>query len=142
VSPWIEPGSVYNEEYRHTSLLATLREVWGLGDPFTQRDAAARTFHHVFTRDVPRDPGTWPTITPRPVPDWTMDAEVLGQGLSTLGKGAGPALVAKAEQMGVALPPGTPDAAASLAPERIVPLVRAIAANFFPLLADDARDAG
>ena len=26
VSPWVEPGSVYNEEYRHTSLLATLRE--------------------------------------------------------------------------------------------------------------------
>jgi hypothetical protein len=25
VSPWVEPGSVYNEEYRHTSLIATLR---------------------------------------------------------------------------------------------------------------------
>ena len=27
VSPWVEPGSVYNEEYRHTSLIATLRKV-------------------------------------------------------------------------------------------------------------------
>jgi phospholipase C len=30
VSPWVEPGSVYNEEYRHTSLIATLRKAWGL----------------------------------------------------------------------------------------------------------------
>jgi phospholipase C len=28
VSPWVEPGSVYNEEYRHTSLIATLRKAW------------------------------------------------------------------------------------------------------------------
>ena len=27
VSPWVEPGSVYNEEYRHTSLIATLRKM-------------------------------------------------------------------------------------------------------------------
>ena len=26
VSPWVEPGSVYNEEYRHTSLIATLAQ--------------------------------------------------------------------------------------------------------------------
>ncbi len=39
VSPWVEPGSVYNEEYRHTSLIATLRKVWGLGEPLTERDA-------------------------------------------------------------------------------------------------------
>ena len=56
VSPWVEPGSVYNEEYRHTSLIATLRKVWDLGDAFTQRDASARTFEGVFTLDDPRDP--------------------------------------------------------------------------------------
>ena len=44
VSPWVESGSVYNDEYRHTSLIATLRKAWGLGDPLTQRDASARTF--------------------------------------------------------------------------------------------------
>jgi len=27
VSPWVEPGSVFNEEYRHTSLIATLRKL-------------------------------------------------------------------------------------------------------------------
>ena len=58
VSPWVAEGEVFNEEYRHTSLIATLREQWGLGDPFTARDAAARTFSNVFTLDTPRDPNT------------------------------------------------------------------------------------
>src|SRR5262245_64148763 len=105
VSPWVESGSVYNDEYRHTSLLATLRKTWGLGDPFTQRDASAGTFDHVFSLDTPRDPNTWATVTPHAVPEWTMDTEVVGQGLSTLGRGMGPALIAKAKDMGVKLPP-------------------------------------
>ena len=50
----VEPGSVYNQEYRHTSLIATLRKTWDLGAAFTQRDAAARTFDHIFTRETPR----------------------------------------------------------------------------------------
>ena len=58
VSPWVEPGSVYNEEFRHTSLIATLRKTWNLGDPFTQRDASARTFEHVFSsRDTAQPRG-------------------------------------------------------------------------------------
>ena len=58
-SPWVEPGSVYNEEYRHTSLIATLRKTWDLGEAFTQRDASARTFDGVFSRETARDPKTW-----------------------------------------------------------------------------------
>ena len=53
-------ATVFNEEYRHTSLIATLREQWKLGDLFTAHDAAARTFSNVFTLDTPRDPDTWP----------------------------------------------------------------------------------
>ena len=104
VSPWVEPGSVYNEEYRHTSLIATLRKTWRLGDAFTQRDAAARTFDHVFTLTTPRDPTTWAGVQARPVPAWTMDPEVVGKALSTLGKGMAPTLIAKAADMGVQLP--------------------------------------
>src|ERR1700748_977795 len=100
VSPWVEPGSVYNEEYRHTSLIATLRKTWGLGEAFTGRDASARTFGHVFSAPPPRDPGTWAAIPPRPVPDWTMDPEVVGKGLSSLGKGLAPAIIARAREMG------------------------------------------
>jgi phospholipase C len=140
VSPWVEPGSVYNEEYRHTSLIATLRKTWGLGEAFTQRDASARTFDHVFSRATPRDPGTWAAITARPVPDWTMDPEVVGKGLSTLGMGIGPALIARAQQMGVQLPPEFTDLAADLRPPRlIVSVLRRIAGHFFPLLAGDAK---
>ena len=52
VSPWVEPGSVYNEEYRHTSLIATLRKTWDLGDAVhpTRRFGA-----HLRSRVHPRD---------------------------------------------------------------------------------------
>src|SRR6476660_3341652 len=83
-SPWVEPGSVFNDEYRHTSLIATLRDAWGLGDAFTQRDAAARTFEQVFSRDEPRDPASWATPDPHPLPAWTADPELIGQSLSGL----------------------------------------------------------
>jgi phospholipase C len=86
VSPWVAEGSVFNEEHRHTSLIATLREKWGLGDPFTQRDAVARTFTHVFTLEEPRDPSAWPVPMARPVPKFQEDLVALGQVLSVLGK--------------------------------------------------------
>ena len=100
VSPWVEPGSVYNEEYRHTSLIATLRKTWGLGEAFTQRDAAARTFEHVFSRDTPRDPETWATITALPVPAWHMDEQVVGKALSSLGKGIAHGIIDHARDKG------------------------------------------
>ena len=56
--PGSNPAPSTNEEYRHTSLIATLRTAWGLGAAFTQRDASARTFDHIFSRAKPRDPAT------------------------------------------------------------------------------------
>jgi phospholipase C len=140
VSPWVEPGSVYNQEYRHTSLIATLRQRWGLGEPFTQRDAAARTFDHVFSRATPRDPQTWVTMKAHPVPEWTMDPEVVGQALSTLGKGIAPALIARAQQMGVPLPAELDDPQADLPPRLIIDVLRGVAGHFFPLLTADAKN--
>jgi phospholipase C len=141
VSPWVEPGSVYNEEYRHTSLIATLRKAWGLGDAFTQRDAAARTFDHVFSLATPRDPQTWTTLTTRPVPEWTMDLEVVGQALSTLGKGVAPALIAKAKELGVPLPAELTEPGAELPPGQISASAAGRRA-LLPLLAGDATDPG
>ena len=135
VSPWVEPGSVYTEEYRHTSLIATLRKTWGLGDPFSQRDATARTFDHLFSRTTPRDPRTWAVPKARPVPDWTMDPEVVGQALSTLGKDIAPAIFTRAQQMGVQLPAELSDPEAHLPARLIVGVLRQIAGHFFPLLA-------
>jgi phospholipase C len=137
VSPWIAPDSVYNEEYRHTSLTATLRKSWGLGEAFTQRDASARTFEHVFSLDTPRHTDIWATVTARPVPDWTMDPEVVGQALSTLGKGIAPALIAKAQKLGLPLPAELDNPAADLPPRRIIGFLRQIAGHFFPLLTAD-----
>ena len=142
VSPWVEPGSVYNEEHRHTSLIATLRKTWGLGEPFTHRDASARTFDHVFSRTTPRDPKTWAAITAHPVPGWTMDTEVVGKALSTLGKGVAPALITRAQQMGVPLPAELNDPGADLPPRLIVGVLRQVAGRFFPLLAGDTKSPG
>jgi phospholipase C len=135
VSPWVEPGSVYNDEYRHTSLIATLRKVWGLGEAFTQRDASARTFDHLLARNTPRDPNQWATHTALPVPEWTMDLEVVGRALSTLGKAAAPALIARARELGVPLPPELDRRGAEILPRHIIPILRQISVNFFPLLA-------
>lgn len=136
VSPWVEPGSVFNEEYRHTSLIATLRKSWGLGEPFTARDAAARTFERVFTRDEPTDPTTWTTIQAQPVPEWTMDPEVLGRTLSGLGKAAIPGLIAHAKERGVQLPAGIDDPGAD--PALLVQALHDICLHYFPALAEGA----
>ena len=109
---------------------------------FTQRDASARTFDHVFSLATPRDPETWATLTARPVPAWTMDPEVVGKALSTLGKGMAPALIARAREMGVQLPAELNDPEAELTPRLIVGVLRDIAGHFFPLLAGDAKDPG
>ena len=138
VSPWVESGSVYNEEFRHTSLIATLRKCWQLGEAFTQREASARTFDHVFSRTTPRDPLMWAVPKAHPVPAWTMDPEVVGRGLSGLGKGLAPAIISRAREMGVPLPAelDEPDPP----PRLIVDVLRGIAGHFFPLLAGDVKD--
>jgi phospholipase C len=142
VSPWVEPGSVHNEEYRHTSLIATLRKVWGLGAAFTRRDSSARTFEHVFCLDTPRDPASWGPHKALPVPPWTMDPEVVGRGLSTLGKGMGSAIIAKAREMAVELPAALDQPGVELTPTLIVDVCKDVARHFFPLLAGDVKDLG
>jgi phospholipase C len=140
VSPWVESGAVYNEEYRHTSLIATLRAAWGLGDAFSQRDASARTFERVFSRDVPRDPESWVTPKLHPLPEWTADPELIGKSLSGLGKAAGPALITKARELGVTLPAELDDPNAELTPGVIIRALRDIAGHFFPRLATTKLD--
>ncbi len=53
-------------------MIATLRKVWNLGDPFTARDAAAAPFDHLLSRESPRDPATWTDVHPLPVPAYHM----------------------------------------------------------------------
>ena len=42
ISAWIPERSIVTDEYRHTSLIRTMRERWSLGGPLTARDAIAR----------------------------------------------------------------------------------------------------
>ena len=132
-SPWVEPGSVYNEEYRHTSLIATLRKTWDLGEAFTQRDASTRTFDHIFTRDTPRDPQTWTTFQAQPVPAWAIDYQTMGKTLGYLGKDVAPGIIEHARQMGVKLPPQLDDPSAELTPQLIVEVIRDVAFRWRPI---------
>ena len=84
--------------------------------------------------------GSWVAPTAHPVPEWTADPEVIGQALSSLGKGLVPAFIAMARQLGVPLPAELNDPEAALPPGRVVGVLRDIAGHFFPLLAGDAKD--
>jgi phospholipase C len=137
VSPWVESGSVYNDEYRHTSLIATLRKVWGLGEPLTERDASARTFDQVFALDEPRGPDTWVDVVPQPVPEWTLDLVAAGGALSTLGKVIGPGLIDAAKKMGVPLPSELTGPDDEFTPELLIRFLREICWHFFPRLAPE-----
>ncbi len=135
VSPWVAEGVVFNQEHRHTSLIATLRESWNLGDPFTGRDAAARTFADAFTLDHPRDPESWPVPIPRPVPAFTTDAAAIGQVLSQVGKTFLDGLRQHAAENNVKLGGLPDDPNAEIAPERVLTVIRSALAIYFPLLA-------
>ena len=138
VSPWVAEGQVFNQEHRHTSLIATLREQWGLGEPFTGRDAAARTFSYAFTLDTPRDPATWPVPDQRPVPDFMEDDTALGTSLSTLGKTLYQGIREYADQNHVEIEGLPKDPKADVPPEVALSVLRSFLAEIFPRLAPAA----
>jgi phospholipase C len=137
VSPWIPQGSVFNDEYRHTSLIATLRKSWDLGEAFSQRDAAARTFEDLFTLDEPREPKTWAKIKALPVPEFHLDEEAVSKGISALGQTVGPGVVKYAKELGVEVPPELEKNDGQITPE-VIDLLREVCWHFFPLLNPDA----
>jgi phospholipase C len=135
VSPWVDEGIVINEDHRHTSMIATLRKVWGLGDAFSARDAAAAPLDHLLSRDSPRDPASWPEVEALPVPQFHMDMVQMGKAFSTLGKTAGAGLFEHAQQAGLTVPPELTDPNAHPSPEQTIAALRSIGAQVFPRLA-------
>jgi phospholipase C len=135
VSPWIPQGAVFNDEYRHTSLIATLRKAWNLGEPLTQRDATARTFDDLFTLDEPRDPDTWAEVEALPVPEWQLDEHALNKGLSGLGMTMSHGVIEQARELGLDLPPEAVDPTTELTPVQLLAVMRQIALHHFPGLA-------
>jgi phospholipase C len=134
VSPWLAPGSVFSDEYRHTSLIATLREVWRLGEPFSGRDAAARTFHHLLSLDMPRDPDSWPDVTALPVPEFQIERVEAGAALCTLGRHLCHGLRQHARQLRMEVPAAPSDPDAEISPELALEIVNHIGRRLFPRL--------
>ena len=63
ISPWIKPETIARRPegwaypFDHTSILATLRNLFGLGAPMTKRDAAAPDLLHLLDDANPPNPG-------------------------------------------------------------------------------------
>jgi phospholipase C len=139
VSPWVESGSVYNDEHRHTSMIATLRKLWDLGDPLTDRDAIAKPFDYVFTRETPREPKEWASINARPAPAYHVNWEYTNHSLSALGKAATPGIIAQLKAHGVELPTGVDSPDFALTPQVAWSLVELASYHLFPTLAPSKK---
>ncbi|WP_181010899.1 alkaline phosphatase family protein [Streptomyces sp. SM13] len=109
ISAWIPERTVVREEYRATSLIATMRERWKLGSPLTARDASARSFAGIFTSPVPRAQDDWPEVTARPVPAGPESFVPMDAPLGLLGKSLLGGVVALGKGMGVDVPDLKPD---------------------------------
>jgi phospholipase C len=130
VSAWIPPHTVVNEEYRHTSLIRTLRERWGLGAPLTARDASARSITPVLSLGVPRPPEDWPIVTPRPVPKFDVALLPPNRPLTVLGKGMLHAVLEFEKALGAQVPTIPPDA--DLTGAQAVAIMRDASFSLFP----------
>jgi phospholipase C len=78
VSPWVPAGSVIRPPpgskypFDHTSILATLRNLFDLGNPLTRRDAAAPNLLHALSLAGPTNAG--PDSLQVPAPNITNEA--------------------------------------------------------------------
>ncbi len=73
ISPWVPAGSIIRPPagspypFDHTSILATLRKLFDLGEPLTKRDAAAPDLLHALSLPTPSNTG--PASLQIPAPD-------------------------------------------------------------------------
>jgi len=104
ISAWIPERRVVTKEYRHTSLIRTLRERWSLGPPLTARDAVAADIAPVLSLDTPRPPEQWPDVTPQPVPPFNTALLPPNLPLSVLGKGIFFGILAFEKSLGAKVP--------------------------------------
>jgi phospholipase C len=136
ISAWVPQRRVVTEEYRHTSLIRTMRERWSLGPPLTARDAIAPDIAPVLSLDQPRAPEDWPDVTPQPVPPYNLAKFAPDRPLSVLGKGVFYGLLEFEKKMGGTVPeiPNDADITAAQADE----IIRNGAMSIFPGLRPNA----
>jgi phospholipase C len=104
ISPWIPEQTVVTAEYRSTSLIATLRARWQLGEPLTGRDAVAADLSPVLSLAQPRDPASWPDVAAPQVPEYTGVIPAPGAAIRGLCKAAVHACTALAAHRGKSSP--------------------------------------
>jgi hypothetical protein len=63
VSPWVGRGKVAHATFDHTSLLATVKKIFGLPDFLTRRDAAANTFEDQLLTEARKTEDTPATLS-------------------------------------------------------------------------------
>jgi phospholipase C len=104
ISAWIPERTVVTAEYRHTSVIATLREHWQLGAALTRRDMVAAELSPILSLAQPRDPDSWPEVEAPQVPPYTGEIPAPEAALRGLCKAAFHACVALAERHGKSSP--------------------------------------
>ena len=134
ISAWIPERTVINDEFRATSLLATMRGRWNLGAPLTAREASARSFSDIFTLDSPRAQEDWPEIIPRPVPEMPEAVVPLDAPLGLLGRSLLFSVLAMAEDRGLTVPDIKQDDPVTGA--QAVAIAHEVLGDFFPNMRD------
>jgi phospholipase C len=130
ISAWIPQRTVVNEEYRHTSLIRTMRERWSLGASLTARDAIARDISPILSLNQPRSPDQWPDAVARPVPKFDVALLPPDRPLSVLGKGLLHAVLEFEKRLGARVP--TIPADAKLTGAQATEIMRNGAFELFP----------
>jgi phospholipase C len=138
ISAWIPERSVIPHEYRATSLLATMRERWNLGAPFSARESSARSFNNIFTLSSPRPQDDWPEITPRPVPVMHESIAPLDAPLGLLDKSFLFGILTLAKDLDKPLPKDLPDPHATITGAQALALGHEIPRDLFPNVRDKA----
>jgi phospholipase C len=136
ISAWIPERTVVTEEYRATSLIATMRERWKLGEPLTARDGSARSFGNLFTLSEPRSQGNWPEVIARPVPKGHESLLPLDAPLGILGKALFAAVLALGRGLGAPVPEVKPDQPITAA--EATEIAQEVLRDLFPNLQEEA----
>ena len=124
--------TVVNDEYRHTSLIRTLRERWSLGAPLTARDASAPDLAPLLSLDTPRAPEEWPEVIPQAVPEYDESLLRLDKPLTTMQKGGIFAVLSVGKSLGRPVPDMAFDTPLSLG--QAIALMGDLLAHLFPNL--------
>ena len=82
VSPWIAKGSVEHRQLQHTSVIKTVREMFGLGGPLNHRDNSAQSFADLFEKlNQPRAPEDMPKTLDRAPLEDIVESVVAGNAI-------------------------------------------------------------